>query len=262
MKLLHACLVAAASLLAPALHAETMRICADEQSHMPFIDKAGNGVTGQLILQAAAEVGVKVVFYGAPTTRCREEIRAGVANGFPSAPYTAALLPFMVFPMQQGKPDAARATLLARAMVFRRHGSAADWNGKAFSGLAMPVLMPFGAVLLSDRLQAMQVPYDDKGKTLGLIFGKLLAGRGDVAIGSEYSGAALLAEPRFAGKIEALPLPFSEEFYYLGVSRAYYDANTAQVEQLWDAIGRIRASPAYRAIYQKAMAAAAAAPKE
>lgn len=262
MQLFQAWILAAASLLAPPLHAQTMRICADEQSHMPFIDKEGNGVTGQLILQAAGEVGVKVVFYGAPTTRCREEIRAGLANGFPSAPYTAALLPFMVFPMQQGKPDAARGTLLARAMVFRRQGSAADWNGKAFSGLAMPVLMPFGAVLLSDRLQAMNVPFDDKGKTLALIFGKLLAGRGDVAIGSEYSGAALLTEPRFAGKIEALPLPFSEEFYYLGVSRAYYDANTAQVEQLWDAIGRIRASAVYRAHYQKAMAAAAAAPKE
>lgn len=262
MKLLHVWSLAAASLLASALHAEPLRICADEQSHMPFIDKAGNGVTGQLLLQAAAEVGVQLVFYGAPITRCREEIRAGLANGFPTAPYTTALLPFMVFPMQQGKPDTARAALLARAMVFRRRGSAAGWNGKVFSGLAMPVLMPFGAVLLSDRLQAMHVPVDDKGKTLDLIFGKLLAGRGDVAIGSEYSGAALLTEPRFAGKIETLPLPFSEEFYYLGVSRAYYDANPTQVEQLWDAIGRIRGSAAYRANYQKAIAAAAAAPKE
>lgn len=262
MELFRAWLWVAAFLLAPSAHAQAMRICADEQSHMPFIDKAGNGVTGLLILQAAADVGTTLEFYGAPTTRCREEIRAGLAAGFPSAPYTAALLPFMVFPMQQGRPDAARATLLARAMVFRRKGSAADWNGKTFSGLAMPVLMPFGAVLLSDRLRAMEVPFDDKGKTLRLIFGKLLAGRGDVAIGSEYSGAALLAEARFAGKIEALPLPFSEEFYYLGVSRAYYHANTAQVEQLWAAIGRIRASPAYRASYQKAMAAAALEPKE
>jgi polar amino acid transport system substrate-binding protein len=258
----HACLLVAMYLLAAPSRADSIRICVDEKSHMPFIDLAGNGVTGQLILQAAREVGINMVFYGAPTTRCREEIRAGIADGFPTTPYTTALLPFMAYPMQLGKPDPARAVLLARAMVFRRQGSRVDWDGKAFSGLALPALIPFGSVLLSDRLQQMQVPYDDKGKTLSLIFGKLLAGRGDVAIGAEYGGAAELVEPRFAGKIEVLALPFSEESYYLAVSRSFYDANTARVEQLWDAIGRIRASPAYRASYQKAMDAAERAPKE
>jgi polar amino acid transport system substrate-binding protein len=257
-----ASLLMAMCVLAAPARADTIRICVDEQSHMPFIDVAGNGVTGQLILQAAREVGIDMVFYAAPTTRCREEIRAGIANGFPTTPYTTALLPFMAYPMQQGKPDAARAVLLARAMVFRRQGSRADWDGKAFSGMALPALIPFGSVLLSDRLRQMRVPYDDKGKTLSLIFGKLLAGRGDVAIGAEYGGAAQLVDPRFAGKIEVLALPFSEESYYLAVSRTFYDANAARVEQLWDAIGRIRASPTYRAGYQKAIEAAERAPRE
>ena len=256
------CLLVAMSLLAAPAHAETIRICVDEQSHMPFIDPAGNGVTGQLILQAAREVGIDVLFHSAPTTRCREEIRAGLVDAFPTTPYTTALLPFIAYPMQEGKPDTARAVLLARAMVYRRKGSAVGWDGYAFSGLALPALIPFGSVLLSDRLQAMHVPFDDKGKTLNLIFGKLLARRGDVSIGAEYSGAAQMRDPRFAGRIEVLALPFSEEFYYLGVSRAYYAANAARVEQLWDALGRIRASPAYRAGYQKAMAQAARAPKE
>ncbi|NHZ42983.1 hypothetical protein [Massilia aquatica] len=189
--------------------------------------------------------------------RCREEIRAGVADGFPTAPYTPSLTSFMSFPMHGAAPDNTRAVMLARAMVFRRKGSALDWDGKQFSHRNLPVLVPFGAVLLLDRLQAMGVPHDDKGKTLDLIFAKLAAQRGDAAIGAEYSGIAHLTEPRFATQLEMLPVPFSEEPYFLGVASDYHSAHPAAVERLWDAIGRIGKSAAYRAYYQKAVKGAA-----
>jgi polar amino acid transport system substrate-binding protein len=261
MKLRHCCMLLPlwASSLAGAA---AMRICVDELSHLPFITPAGEGVSGKLIRQAAAETGMSITFYSAPITRCREEIRAGIADGFPTAPYTPALLPFMVFPMQQTRPDPARAVVLARALVFRRKGSSVDWDGQRFTKLERPAMLPFGSVLLTDRLQAMNVRFDDKGKSLNAVFAKLLAGRGDVAIGAEYSGRAILADPRYAGKIEELLKPFSEESYYFGVSRRFYEANGPQVERLWDAIGRVRASAAYRDNYQKEMLAAARAQKE
>ncbi|NHZ80696.1 hypothetical protein F2P44_15650 [Massilia sp. CCM 8695] len=233
-----------------------LRLCVDERSHLPFITPEGKGTAGELIRMAAREAGVEVVFYGAPVTRCREEIRAGIADGFPTAPYTPALLPFMSFPMHGDGPDAARAVMVARAMVFRRKGSAVGWDGERFTGRTLPALVPFGAVLLVDRLQAMGVPLDDKGKTLDLIFAKLAAQRGDVAIGAEFSGMAHLAEPRFAAQLEMLPQPFSQEPYFLGVSSAYYRAHSARVERLWDAIGRIGKSADYQDYYRKAVNAA------
>jgi polar amino acid transport system substrate-binding protein len=242
--------------------ATNMRICVDEQSHMPFINPAGEGVVGMLIRQAAEEAGMTVTFYAAPTTRCREELRAGVADGFPTTPYTTALLPFVAFPMVKSNPDPSRAAVTGRALVFRRKESSVGWDGKRFTNLQRPAMLPFGAVLLSDRLRAMQVPFDDKGKSLQVVFAKLLAGRGDVAIGAEYSGRAAMTDPRYAGKIDALPVPFSEEPYYLGVSRQFYAANGPGVEQLWSAMGHLRASPAYRANYQKEMLAAERAKKE
>lgn len=241
---------------APAQHrtpAPALRLCVDERAHLPFITADGKGTAGELIRQAARESGIEVTFYGAPVVRCREEIRAGVADGFPTAPYTPALTSFMSFPMHGAVPDSTRAVMMARAMVFRRKGSALGWDGKQFSHLNLPVLVPFGAVLLLDRLQAMGVPHDDKGKTLDLIFAKLAAQRGDAAIGAEYSGIAHLAEPRFATQLEMLPVPFSEEPYFLGVSSSYYGTHPAAVERLWDAIGRIGKSAAYRAYYQKAV---------
>jgi len=249
-------------LLPVSAHALTMRLCVDERSHLPFITPAGDGTAGLLIRSAAREVGIQVEFYGAPITRCREEIRAGVSDGFPTAPYTVSLLPFMSFPMNRLEPDAERAVMLARAMVFRRHGSQAGWDGKRFTKLEMPALVPFGAVMLVDRLQSMQVPVDDKGKTLDANFDKLLAGRGDVAIGAEYSGYALMADPRYAGKVEAVPAAFSEEPYYLALSKRFRDTNPDSAEQLWNAIGRIRKSPAYLDQFQKALTQAAKTLKE
>jgi polar amino acid transport system substrate-binding protein len=240
----------------------TLRLCTDEKSHLPFITPQGGGTAGMLIQMAAKEVGVQVEFYPAPVTRCREEIRVGVADGYPTAPFTPALEPFMKFPMKDGKPDPERAIMTARAAVFRRAGSTANWDGRRFSHVSKPVLIPFGAVLLVDMLKAMEVAADDKGKTLGANLVKLLAGRGDVAVGSEVSGFVLLADPQFKGKIEMLPIPFSAEPYYLGLNKAFYDANAESMEKLWSAIGRIRKSPAYLKEHEKAVAQAAKELKE
>ncbi len=241
-----------------------LRICVDAQSHLPFINGKGEGLTGRLIRKAAQQSGIAVSFVARPVTRCREEIRAGVSDAFPTTPFTPSLTPFMAFPMRQGKAEAdpERAVLVARAMVFRRKGSKVDWDGTRFTGLERPVLVPFGAALLVDRLMAMQLPVDDKGKTLAGSFAKLIAERGDAVVGAEHSGLAQLAIPPMSEKIDMLPIPFSEEPYYMAVSQAFYAANPGKMEQLWTAISRIRNSDAYRRHYEKIVPAFVRDPKE
>ena len=240
----------------------TLRLCADEKSHLPFMTASGGGVVGHLIQLAAQETGVTIQYYGAPTTRCREELRANLAHGFPTVPVTPSVQPFMVFPMSGGEVDNSRAVMNARAMVFRRVGSSAGWDGKKFIDVSTPIMVPTGSVLLFDRLSAMGVPFDDGSKTLEGNFTKLLGKRGELVVGAEFSGLALLVDPRFAGKIEALPLPFSDEAYFLALTRTVYEANPDTVERLWNAVARIRRSAAYQQYLGRAMAEAARAPKE
>lgn len=231
----------------------TLRLCVDERPQLPFITPDGRGTAGELIRTATSQSGIEVSFYGAPISRCREEIRAGVADGFATAPYTPSLFAFMAYPMNGAEPDNPRAIMVARAMIFRRKGSSLDWDGRQFTHRSLPLLVPFGAAMLVDRVQALGIPHDDKGKTLEMNFSKLVAQRGDAAVGSEYAGMALMAQARFKGQLEMLPIPFSEQSYFLGVSSAYYGAHPAAMERLWDAIGRIRQSADYRAYYQKAV---------
>ena len=232
--------------------AVTLRLCTMESGIHPFISAAGTGIADQLIRQAAQEIGVAVELHAAPLTRCREEIRTNVADGFPYAPYTPTLAGFYVYPMRGAATDAARAVNNGRSMVFRRVGSKVEWDGQRFSQLATPVLVPFGMVMLQDQLKALDIAIDNSGKTMETNFTKILAGRADVAVGTEYHGRELLAQPQFAGRIEELPVPFTEAPYFLVTSRHFYEANPQLMEKLWDAIGRIRRTPAYQALQRKA----------
>ena len=222
--------------------ATTLRICSDELPHLPYLMPGGQGTTGVLIRMAAKDIGLDITFYDAPVRRCREDLRANDADAFPVTPYDPETLPFLAFPMADGKVDRARATTSVRTLMVRRKGSPVQWDGTAFTGLQKPVLVKFGTIAVGKKLTALQVAMDDTGKSPESNFRKLLAGRGDLAICPEAEGRALLRQPEFAGKLEALPLPFTDDVYYLAITRQFVESHPDVAEQLWDAIARTRRS--------------------
>ena len=225
--------------------AATLRVCFDTRPHLPHLTPEGGGTVGLLIKMAAAETGVEIAGYSVPVTRCREEIRANRAAGFPTTPFTYELLDFLAFPMAQGVADPSRSVMSGRTLVFRRKGSKVDWDGKRFSQLKTPVLIVFGSSMVVQRLGALGVPFDDKGKGVEANFTKLLAGRADIAVAWESDAIPLLSKPEFAGKIEMLPQPFAVVPYYLAISKQFVADNPGVAEQLWNAIGRIKTTPQY-----------------
>lgn len=245
MPRLRSCLFALSALLSlPACaQAPKLRLCVDARPHPPFLTPDGEGTVGALVRRAASEAGVALEFYSAPLTRCREEIRAGLADGYPSAAHTPSWLPLLDYPMKAGLPDPARAVLFVRVLAYQRQGGAVGWDGARFTRLNTPVLAGYGSALILDRLEAMRQASDTTGKNLEVNFAKLMAGRGDVALGWEQDGAALMARPELAGKVEALAPPFAEAMFYLGLSKRFCRAHPALAERLWAAIGRIRSAP-------------------
>ncbi len=225
--------------------AAKLRICFDTRPHLPHLTPDGGGTVGLLIKMAAAETGIEIDGYSVPVTRCREEIRANLAAGFPTTPYVPDEFNFLAFPMAQGGEDASRSVMSARTQVFRRKGNKVDWDGKRFNHLATPVLIVFGSALLTHRLGSMGIPFDDKGKSVESNFSKLLAGRADIAVAWESDARPLLSRPEFKGKIEVLPQPFAVVPYYLAISKQFVADNPGAAEQLWNAIGRIKTTPQY-----------------
>ena len=231
-------------LLAPwAAQAEKMRVCTDIHPHLPLLTPEGGGLAGKQLTQVARELGVELVFVAQPLSRCKVDIAAGTLDAFPLTPLSVALQAIVRYPEHQGQPDRSRASAQARLMVFRRTGAAAQWDGVKFRGLQRPVLIAATAFVVRDRILALGVPVDENGRSLANNFAKMLAGRGDAAIGWEDEGQLLLREARFAGKIEMQSEPLAPEAaYYLAVNPEYYRRNSAQMEKMWDALGRLRAA--------------------
>ncbi|MYM26275.1 hypothetical protein GTP46_26955 [Duganella sp. FT135W] len=227
------------SLFSPA-GAVTMHICTGESPILPFTTPDAHGIADQLIQQAAKEVGLTIEYHRAPLVRCQAEMRANVSDAYPAAPYTQATASFCVFPMKGTDPDVERAILTRRTLVFRRLGSRTEWSGTRFTDLSTPVLTPSGMNSLPVLLGGLGVRVDSSGKSVEANFAKMLAGRADVAIAPEHSGLAIISQPPYAGKIEALPIPFTSQPYYLIVSKRFYQANSELMDKLWNVIGRLR----------------------
>lgn len=233
-------LLLAASLLCPAIAVgATLRMCTDVNPHLPYLTPDGGGTVGLLVAAAARETGVVLVVHPASLARCRAEVFINLVHGFPMTPYMPELLTFAAYPMRGNAPDAARAVVSARIMLFRRIGAPVAWDGKRLTGLARPVLVAAGSVTVRELFKASATPVDENGKSLEVNLAKMMAGRGELAAGFEEEGVALLRLPRFAGKVEMLPLPLVVKDYYLAVSKDYYFVHRAQVERMWDAIGRL-----------------------
>ncbi|MES2016520.1 MAG: hypothetical protein V4484_08485 [Pseudomonadota bacterium] len=234
------CLLAVV-LLCPAAPsaAETLHLCADVNSRLPYLTPEGGGTTGRLVTQAAHEAGLEVEFHRVPMLRCRAEVVLNLLHGYPMTPYDPELFPIAAFPMRNGAVDPSRATVHARIMLYRRSGSKVAWSGTAIEGLERPVLISNGAILTRNALAKLKVAIDQNGQSSEVNFTKLVAGRGDVAAAFDFEGGRLMQLPRFAGKIEMLPLPLFEQTYYLAVTKRFQSRNQAAVETMWNAIGRL-----------------------
>ncbi len=246
-----------------AAQAVTLRVCVDQVSHFPLLTPELGGITGVLLKMAAAEVGVELTTIALPIARCREAMRADLADAFPVTPYMPQELSFLSYPMSKGRADPARAVVNVRNLVFRHRSTKAAWDGSTFSALASPVLVTFGASLIVEKLAGLSVRFDDNGKTPEVNFRKLVAGRGELLIAIDVDGAALLARPEFRDSgIEALPVPFTDEAYYLGISKVFSARHPGLAAKLWQAAAQIRQSPQFAAAMHDMLDQAAKAPKE
>lgn len=227
-------------LLCPARAAAVaLRLCADINPRPPYMMPDGSGIADRRVAAAAREAGLVPQVFPVSLARCAAEVKAGVMHGFPMVPYKPEMFPFIVYPMRAGAVDVRRATLSARQVLFRPRGGSASWDGTRLTGVQRAVLVSAGSLPMIATLKAMNVPSDANGKSLEINLAKMLAGRGEAAIGFDGEGAALLELPAFKDKVEMLPVPFHEVAYYMAVSRSFYDANRGAVEKMWNAVGRL-----------------------
>ena len=235
----------------PAGAAEALHLCTDAQPHPPYFYADREGSVQLLEKMAAARTGIELDYHPEPLRRCLEDLRLNLLNATAAAAVSDTTLPLLVFPRKGEAIDKQRAIAAGHTVVFRLKGSVADWDGQAFHSLNTRILVPPGMLLMTNKLDQLSTAYDDGASTLSLIAAKLLAHRGELAIGLEYDVADLMGRDEFAGKFEVLPAPFTTTEYYLAFSREFYAKHADQAENMWNAIAATRRSPEFAAALRR-----------
>jgi polar amino acid transport system substrate-binding protein len=222
-----------------------LKVCAMDVDYPPFGRVDGTGHLQYLLQQAAKGMHLELDRHLAPRRRCLEEVKNGASDAMASA-YSLQRGETAAFPMAGGVIDASKAMGVMTYYVYRRTGSALDWDGIRFKQLGAGRLgVQSGFVYITERFTQIGVPYDDGAKALEPTLAKLAAGRIEGAVGMMEEADRLIAK-QFPGQMERTGTVFEQTPIYLMVSRQFYGQNPKLVEQLWQAMRNFRNTEDYR----------------
>ncbi|OAN64855.1 hypothetical protein A6A05_18900 [Magnetospirillum moscoviense] len=201
----------------------------------------------ELLRMVGERTGIVFEFQRVPWQRGLYLIEHGQADAIFASSYSPERARYGAYPMVDGKPDERRKIYQQSYSLFVRKGADLRWTGDGISGLRAPVgAFPNFAVV--PMLQEKNVPLDLEPSVVGNLR-KLAGGRIDAYAEIDTLAEAAIKEngAEFEGIVKLAP-PLRTTPYYLMFSKLFQAANPALVEQVWDAIATVRATPAYQGL--------------
>jgi polar amino acid transport system substrate-binding protein len=247
---------AALVLAAPAANAaDVLRAAYEDRALPPYymntsteVDANAPGVSIELVREAAAELGMTVEFTRMPWVRCLKSLKQGEVDLVFNASFKADRLEDGVYPMAEGKPDAARRIATVSYALYRLKGSQVSWNGKTVTGLEGPVGAPSGYSILED-LKSWGVPTEEAADAT-INFKKLASRRIQAIALLEVSGDSLIKD---YPAVEKVAPPLAIKDYFAIFSHQFYDAKRDTAEKFWRKLAEVRdrKAPALYAKYAR-----------
>lgn len=225
----------------------SFRLCTENQHFLPLIsmDPERPGDAQILLAMAAERLQVRIEHIQTTWQRCQQMLDRGEVDALNGASFAAINRAIAEYPMRGGEADPARSLGEARTYLLRRVGSSVALENGGFVNLKTPV-----GIIRAYQLNSLSVSQfggipDHNSLTLESLARRLASGELDLVAGTR----ALLAlcATTHAGKLETLPQPLDVAHYYLAFGKAFHARHREAIEALWTEIGRIKASPEYRA---------------
>jgi polar amino acid transport system substrate-binding protein len=227
----------------PAKANPTITLCFERQEVLPWRTLDGHGLDFELLDEAARRIGVTFDYRSMPWKRCLEQVKANELDGLFAASFSSERLAIGAYPGGR-QADTARRLHTDSYILVRRKGSAIDWDGKQFRHVDGRVGFQLG-YSVGEFLRSKQIPVDEGSQQADELVQKLMAGRLVAAALGGGDAVRLLRGP-LVSQLEVLPVPLIEKPYYLVLSHRFVETDPQLAERIWDAIGAVRAQPAYR----------------
>ncbi|MES2949642.1 MAG: hypothetical protein V4858_13960 [Pseudomonadota bacterium] len=128
--------------------------------------------------------------------------------------------------------------------LYRVKGTPVEWDGKVLKVTGSVGAQSGFSVV--DQLKTLGAKVDDATRSADDNLKKLLAGRFvALALQTEEGDTSIERDPEFKGKIERIKPVLVEKPYFLMFSKPFTAKNPAYVQEVWDAIGKVRESAEY-----------------
>lgn len=196
------------------------------------------GASVELLRELAASAGCGTTFSRLPPARIPASVDSGALNAAPLGTL-AGEFPNIVYPRdKQGKPDPERAVQM-HTVVYVRASDKLDPATDPLDYFKRHKLGTFHGASFAAILRTQGFEIDDGALDAHRNFEKLKLRRVDgVILSLAHPGDmdSFVAE-RYGGEIVRLDKPLRTAFVWLGVNRAYYEANRNQVDAMWTWLG-------------------------
>lgn len=228
------------------LAAEPIRLCQDEIEETPWRTLSNDGLNTLMLRMVASQLNLDIRIESLSWKRCLTMVQHGEFDGAIAASFRQERLQIGTYPATAAGlvPDRNRRLSGEAYYFYKRKESAFEWDGQTLLGAQLPVAAQMGYSTVS-RLQEKGVRVDDRERKPEHLFRKVLLGLDSAAVLAQGEGDRLLNDPRFAGKIVKLPIPFYQTDGYLLFSHAFVARDSQLAERIWDSISTVRRSSAY-----------------
>ncbi len=216
------------------------------------IDWSKPGITVELFKMVAQSVGLQFEYKRMPWKRCLYAVEHGMADATFHASFKPVRAKFGVYPTRDGQLDPSRRIYKNSYVFYARKGSGVNWDGQTISNASRPIGTQL-SYSIADDLRQMGYEVEEEASVANNL-NKLAAGRisayaeiesiADFTLGQEKS--------RYENIVKLQP-PLREKFYYLLISKSFFEKNPQMAEKIWDAVRDVQQTDAYREMVKKYM---------
>lgn len=200
------------------------------------------GLSIDIILQAAQDIGITVNFFRYPNKRVFSCLENGIVDGAFTYSFKKERLMKAEYPMIGDIPDADKRLTSISYYLYKKKGSKLQWNGKQITGLDGAIGANAGYSIVDD-LKKMGVAVNEYfgNYKASKIFTLLEKNRIHGVAAQDVTTDPYLKSEGFT-EIEKLALPLQTKDYFLIFSHQFMKDYPDVATQLWQRISEIRAN--------------------
>jgi polar amino acid transport system substrate-binding protein len=222
-----------------------IKACTENEDSFQWVLKDRPGLTVLMLRMVEKQVGGKIEVVPLPWKRCLDDVKTGAVDAAFKISYSAARAAELGnYPMSGDKPDASKRLLIDSYSLYRVKGTPVEWDGKVLKVPGSVGAQSGFSVV--DQLKGLGAKVDDGTRSADDNLKKLVAGRFvALALQTDEGDISVENNPEFKGKVERIKPFLVEKPYFLIFSKPFTTKNAAYVQEVWDAIGKVRESPEY-----------------